>query len=88
MDDGSFVSGVGGAQEVNIVEDRKLIQRNLEEIQQQSMTERVDDWLLLSDPQKTTYVSPGTSQKHSACFQNVSPAHLVVSEVIVLCLSC
>lgn len=88
MDDGIFVAGVGGAQEINLVEDTKLIQRNLEEIQQLSVTQRVDDWLLLTDPRKTTCVSPGAGQKHSSLLFKVSPAHLVISEVIVLCFSC
>lgn len=70
MGGGSFVSVVGGAQEENVlVGERKVIRRNLEEIQQLSVTERVDDWFELSDvpPRKATSVSPGTAKNLLCC---------------------
>lgn len=69
--DGSFVSVAGGAQEEDIlVGESKVIRRDLEEIQQLSVTERSDDWFELSDvpPQKATHVSPGTDKNLLHCF--------------------
>lgn len=68
--DGSFVSVAGGAQEEHIlVGESKVIRRDLEEIQQLSVTERSDDWFELSDvpPRKATRVSPGTDINLLCC---------------------
>ncbi|XP_041843135.1 uncharacterized protein LOC121641205 isoform X3 [Melanotaenia boesemani] len=64
-DDQAFVSVAGDVEEEKVlIEERQIIQeapRYLEEILQQQVADREDDWFKLLDvlPSKTTYVPPG-----------------------------
>lgn len=71
MDAESFVSVVGTAADEEIrevvAEERKIIEeapRHLEEIPQQPVTNRDDDWFVLLDivPRETSYVPPGITK--------------------------
>lgn len=69
MDDDSSVSVVGAAQvEKVVVEERQITQeppRYLQEIPQQPVADRDDDWFVLLDVllRKTAYVPPGIGKK-------------------------